>query len=853
MANIDKAFTVDKLSLDDIVLITTGADDPSTGAGYEAPVGSMYLRSVNGEIYIKSDTNDTDWVKTGPLPIPVNIVGNLASTGILVGGRLSINVDPTLVDITAGVGIIVDNHTDPLNPTAVMISWPTTTGITLDNISTEVVTYFAIDSLSAVIQSPTSFDNTAHKNNIVIGVANHSTNTVVQAVRNAPDPAFDATARLADLARAIGTINVSGNIFSPNGANLSLNKNAGKTYRLGTNFHTNKKDPDVTVNPPLAPATFRYSYRDGAGGFIVSAPVTNVDPTMWDDGSGTLQAVPNGRFSVQHVHFFGGAEEVRIEYGQTTYSNLAAAASVVPAVDHNHNPIFEAEGTVRAYIIMAAATTDLTNPDDVLFIEGAKLAGGVSGATSGSTTTLQQAYLNSTEPEIVTTTGGGALTIREGIGVAGNILEGYNSSGNLQFSVSALGNVTVVGTVDGRDISVDGSTLDTLGTEVNNIETSLGSMISATGSWVGFTGTNNLDLATSTTQALTILDSQSAVPSFQTIVIPAGGPIVADSNTDTLTLTQSDGITITGTAGTDTINIAPANDLAAIEALATSGFATRTAADTWVIRTLTAPAAGFTITNPAGTAGNPTFALSDDLDGLEGLATTGVAVRTGTSTWTTRTITAGTGISITDGAGVTGNPTITNSAPNVDQNIFQTIAVAGQSDIVADSTADTLTIVGGTGIAVTTNATTDTVTFTATNTALSRHNGAISQTFGATPTALLFNTNVRTDADFTYNAGTVTFNTAGTYKVSFEASYASTSNPVSTGETVVYKNGSPVTGSTAYSNHASFDSGKQTTSSTTIVSFAVNDTLQIVGTRISGSGSLVSQVNGCRLNITRLT
>lgn len=50
-------------------------------------------------------------------------------------------------------------------------------------------------------------------------------------------------------------------------------------------------------------------------------------------------------------------------------------------------------------------------------------------------------------------------------------------------------------------------------------------------------------------------------------------------------------------------------------------------------RTLTAPAAGFTISNSNGTAGNPTFALSDDLAALEGLATTGVAIRTGTSTW----------------------------------------------------------------------------------------------------------------------------------------------------------------------------------------------------------------------------
>jgi hypothetical protein len=49
-----------------------------------------------------------------------------------------------------------------------------------------------------------------------------------------------------------------------------------------------------------------------------------------------------------------------------------------------------------------------------------------------------------------------------------------------------------------------------------------------------------------------------------------------------------------------------------------------------------------------------------------------------------------------------------------DQNIFSTIAVAGQSDIVADTTSDTLTIVAGTNITITTNATTDEITINST-------------------------------------------------------------------------------------------------------------------------------------------
>ena len=45
--------------------------------------------------------------------------------------------------------------------------------------------------------------------------------------------------------------------------------------------------------------------------------------------------------------------------------------------------------------------------------------------------------------------------------------------------------------------------------------------------------------------------------------------------------------------------------------------------------------------------------------------------------------------------------------------IFKTIAVAGQSNVVADTTTDTLTLVGGDNVTITTDAASDTITFTA--------------------------------------------------------------------------------------------------------------------------------------------
>jgi len=75
------------------------------------------------------------------------------------------------------------------------------------------------------------------------------------------------------------------------------------------------------------------------------------------------------------------------------------------------------------------------------------------------------------------------------------------------------------------------------------------------------------------------------------------------------------------------------------------------------------------------------------------------------------TITAGDNITLTPDSS-TNTLTIAASQPNV----FSTISVSGQDDITLDQASDTLNFAGGTGISITTDATTDTITITNTGT-----------------------------------------------------------------------------------------------------------------------------------------
>lgn len=73
---------------------------------------------------------------------------------------------------------------------------------------------------------------------------------------------------------------------------------------------------------------------------------------------------------------------------------------------------------------------------------------------------------------------------------------------------------------------------------------------------------------------------------------------------------------------------------------------------------------------------------------------------------------AGTGMTITTDPNATPQSITFNATSS--GNSFTTIAVAGQPNVVADSGSDTLTLVAGSGITLSTNSTTDTITITST-------------------------------------------------------------------------------------------------------------------------------------------
>jgi plastocyanin len=162
----------------------------------------------------------------------------------------------------------------------------------------------------------------------------------------------------------------------------------------------------------------------------------------------------------------------------------------------------------------------------------------------------------------------------------------------------------------------------------------------------------------------------SSVSGFSTVAVSGQSNVVADGSNDTLTLVAGPGIQITTSAGTDTV----------------------------------------TITNTGSGGGGASGVSSGTATRLAYYSSTGSVVQDSGAnlTWDGTLLTVTGSISASTGITINGSNVLTaSSLPNT----FSTISVAGQSNVVADSSGDTLTLIAGTGMSITTSASGDSITF----------------------------------------------------------------------------------------------------------------------------------------------
>jgi hypothetical protein len=352
-------------------------------------------------------------------------------TGVCEGGILSINADPTKFNISDGFGYISDLYTDtdPANATITKVTWSGLTAQTVTNLATSTVSFIYINSAGAIVQGTTEPTEATLRDYIYIGQLGHSNLTSISTAISQPSVAQSPMSQLRDLWGEIGFVN-AGNEISANGANLSINKSNGFLTGLGINFENAIKTPNRKNYPLQTLATIRRRTQTGGTGTNTTLDVLNYDL------SGTVTTITGTKAQNQRV-FLLPSGNIVIQYGQTLYNSLTDA---IQGIDTETFVKLEniKTGQLIAIISVLSTCTSLQDTNRARIKNLGKWGEVNVGAGSSSVSTLQQAYLNSVDPEIDTVNG--AVSFKNGgANNTVDVIEVKNLANSQTFSVDGNG------------------------------------------------------------------------------------------------------------------------------------------------------------------------------------------------------------------------------------------------------------------------------------------------------------------------------------------------------------------------------------------------------------------------------
>ena len=172
-------------------------------------------------------------------------------------------------------------------------------------------------------------------------------------------------------------------------------------------------------------------------------------------------------------------------------------------------------------------------------------------------------------------------------------------------------------------------------------------------------------------------------------------------------------------------------------------------------------------------------------------------------------------------------------------NIFNTIAVAGQSSVVADSVTDTLTLVAGTGMSITTNAGTDTITITNTVTNTNTTYAISAETSTGGVNLRLTGSDAVTDDVKFAQGSNITLTRTDASTITIASSYTDTNTTYSiSAETNASGADIRLTGSDAATDNLTIAAGTNVTVTRTDA-----NTITIASTASGGGGGTVTDVS----------
>ena len=308
-----------------------------------------------------------------------DITENIPS-GITSGGTLT-KANNTQVTIAAGTGIINDLNKESgsgePHPEIKHIAWSqqtfTCTGLNSGS-NKQLNTWVYIDASGTVNQQTTPFTDAQIAHNIIIGSIIH-TSATIDFVKTFPVTAYGAIPQLQEFSRIFGPLKKSGHNVTANGNNLKLNRAAGVAWAFGRNYAADPNNPSLVSDAAKTDAVIHRYYADSSTGHTLDtndgAGYTAIDPTKYDDSSGTLATVASGKFTVQRLYYFPNEiNTIVVYYGKEEYTSLSVAEE-----QYQLESFTEAGNTAEQAIYLGAVivkqnATNLSSATEAKFLLG---------------------------------------------------------------------------------------------------------------------------------------------------------------------------------------------------------------------------------------------------------------------------------------------------------------------------------------------------------------------------------------------------------------------------------------------------------------------------------------------------
>jgi len=413
------------------------------------------------------------------------------TTGVLTGGLITINADPTKIDISAGTSFYVDNS-NILSPVYDKLSWNTQTGLTPTDLSTNGRLWVGVERTSPGVGSivfATSFTPKQLRTIAVLGRVWANGSSTIEGVGRYITPAFGYEKIVDDLSTALGSINIDGNKFTPNGSNLLLDKSAGHAYRFTANGGTDLDSPNI-LSDSAATAISAYHYHVPSGTYITSLE-SAIDPNYYDSG-GVKTATPNSKWTIQRIYYFPGSGIVDVLYGQYSYNTLDETIAALNSENftiNDDNAKALSGAILRCYLLVKQGCTNLSDANYAKFVtavgQGAAASGvpGTSGTSGSSGTSGAAGTSGSSGTSGTGTNGSSGSSGTSGTSPVGGLISRYlhtqGTSGISWSVVHNLGqkyvNVTVF---NSSDVVIEPDTITMV--DDNNLTITFGSSGSGT-------------------------------------------------------------------------------------------------------------------------------------------------------------------------------------------------------------------------------------------------------------------------------------------------------------------------------------------------------------------------------------